>query len=71
MIIYLSEVEEGGETVFPKLNLTIKPEKGDALLFYDMKPTGEVDDQTLHGGNKVLKGEKWIVTKVTITTDHN
>ncbi|KAL0479459.1 prolyl 4-hydroxylase [Acrasis kona] len=63
MIIYLSDVEEGGETTFPNINKAIKPEKGDALLFYDMKPTCEVDHLTLHGGEKVKKGEKWIVTK--------
>jgi prolyl 4-hydroxylase len=63
MIIYLSEVEKGGETSFPKINLKIKPNRGDALLFYDMTPMGEVDDMSLHGGEVVEQGEKWIVTK--------
>lgn len=32
-VLYLNNVEEGGETIFPDLNLTIKPEKGALALF--------------------------------------
>ena len=33
IFIYLNDVEEGGETVFPKLDLKIKPECGKVLIF--------------------------------------
>lgn len=62
-MIYLNTVEEGGETIFPRLGIKIKPEKGKALLFYDVNPSGNVDPMTLHGGAPVLKGEKWILTR--------
>jgi prolyl 4-hydroxylase len=65
MIIYLSQVEEGGETSFPKINLKVKATRGDAVLFWDMTPTGEVDDMSLHAGEQVVKGEKWIVVSLT------
>lgn len=33
LVIYLNDVEEGGETYFPKLNLSISPKKGSAVYF--------------------------------------
>jgi len=41
----------------------VKPRRGQALLFYDLMPDGEMDEQSLHGGCPVLKGEKWVATK--------
>lgn len=63
VVMYLNEVEEGGETIFPRVNLTVKPHKGNALLFYNCGPDGREDPKTLHGGAPVIKGEKWISTK--------
>jgi prolyl 4-hydroxylase len=63
VIMYLAEPEEGGETDFPKLNISIKPKKGMMLLFRNTKPSGERDYDTLHAGVPVKKGEKWIATK--------
>jgi prolyl 4-hydroxylase len=63
VIIYLSEPEEGGETDFLKLNISIKPKIGMMLLFRNTKPNGERDYDTLHAGVPVKKGEKWIATK--------
>lgn len=33
LFFYLNDVEEGGETIFPDLNLSFKPTKGTALVF--------------------------------------
>lgn len=61
-ILYLNDVEEGGETSFPLLDLKFKPKLGTAILFKNV-----VDQQTnpnsLHSGEPVLKGEKWIAVK--------
>ena len=62
-IMYLNTPEAGGETIFPKANLSVTPKKGAALLFYNCLPSGETDPLTLHGGAPVKKGEKWIATK--------
>ena len=32
-VMYLNDVEEGGETFFPKLNLSVHPRKGMAVYF--------------------------------------
>ncbi|KAG0521064.1 hypothetical protein BDA96_08G128900 [Sorghum bicolor] len=73
-LMYLSDVEEGGETVFPnatakgsapsaKSGISVKPKMGDALLFWSMKPDGSLDPKSLHGANPVIKGDKWSATK--------
>ncbi|KAE9614580.1 hypothetical protein Lal_00012242 [Lupinus albus] len=82
VLMYLTDVEEGGETVFPsakgnfssvpwwnelsecgKKGLSIKPNQGDALLFWSMKPDATLDPSSLHGGCPVIKGSKWSSTK--------
>jgi prolyl 4-hydroxylase len=63
LIVYLNTVEEGGETVFPKLNLKFKPVQGDALYFAYANTNNELDRMTLHGGAPVHQGDKWIMTK--------
>ena len=62
-IIYLNTPEAGGETVFPRVHLKITPEKGKALLFYNVDAMGAEDPMSFHGGAPVLKGEKWIITR--------
>ncbi|WP_293936124.1 2OG-Fe(II) oxygenase [Iodobacter sp.] len=63
MVIYLNDVEEGGETIFPELGMAISPKKGSAVYFEYCNSHSQTDPLTLHGGNPVLKGEKWIATK--------
>lgn len=62
-IVYLNTPEAGGETVFPKAKLRVKPEKGKALLFYNVDPEGKEDPMSFHGGAPVIAGEKWIITR--------
>ncbi|QCE16718.1 probable prolyl 4-hydroxylase 3 [Vigna unguiculata] len=82
VLMYLSDVEEGGETVFPAANanfssvpwwndlsqcarkgLSVKPKRGDALLFWSMRPDATLDPSSLHGGCPVIRGNKWSSTK--------
>ncbi len=62
-LMYLNDVEKGGQTIFPKINLAVTPKRGDAILFFDCLPDGRTDPLTFHGGSPVLEGEKWIATK--------
>lgn len=41
----------------------VKARKGNALLFFSMKPDGSFDSASLHSGCPVIKGEKWSATK--------
>jgi prolyl 4-hydroxylase len=63
LILYLNDVEEGGETVFPEIGLKVIPKAGNALYFTYMNSTGQCDPLTLHAGCPVIKGEKWIATR--------
>ena len=60
-MIYLNDDFEGGETNFPDLETSVKPEKGKAVWWYDMKD-GELQRDTLHEGSDVISGSKYIVT---------
>ncbi len=59
MLFYMSDVEKGGATVFPKLNLTLWPEKGSAVFWYNLKKSGDGDLRTQHAACPVLVGSKW------------
>ncbi len=61
-MIYLNTVTEGGETIFPRAKIKISPEKGKAVVFYNVTPQGEEDPMSFHGGAPVLQGEKWLIT---------
>ncbi|KAG9142228.1 hypothetical protein Leryth_007665 [Lithospermum erythrorhizon] len=76
MLMYLNDNVEGGETYFPlagsdecscggKLvkGVCVKPNKGDAVLFWSMGLDGQSDPKSIHGGCEVLSGEKWSATK--------
>ncbi len=63
MIIYLNDVEAGGETIFPELELSVKAVRGCAVYFEYQNQKAELDLRCLHGGAPVARGEKWIVTK--------
>ena len=63
LILYLNEVEDGGETIFPDIHLSVIPRKGSALYFSYLNSLNQTDPLTLHGGAPVKSGEKWIATK--------
>lgn len=61
LIIYLRQPEAGGATYFANLGMRIAPRRGRALFF--SYPDASMAGGTLHGGDPVWMGEKWIVTK--------
>ena len=61
-MIYLNNVEEGGETKFTKIDLTTKPERGKLLIWQNTK-NGVNIENSMHWGMPVIKGEKFVLTK--------
>jgi 2OG-Fe(II) oxygenase superfamily len=41
----------------------VKPAKGDAVLFYNLKPDAVPDPLSLHASCPVIRGKKWVATK--------
>lgn len=63
LVMYLNDVQEGGETTFPTVGISVTPKKGSALYFEYTNSLGQVDPLSLHAGMPVVRGEKWIATK--------
>ncbi|KAK7114223.1 hypothetical protein V1264_000315 [Littorina saxatilis] len=62
-LFYLSDVDMGGYTVFPKAGISVAPVKGTALFWCNVNPAQELQDRTLHAGCPVIKGHKWVANK--------
>jgi prolyl 4-hydroxylase len=63
LVIYLNDVEEGGETVFPLLEIAVKPKRGSAVYFEYFYGNPELNHLTLHSSAPVIRGEKWVATQ--------
>lgn len=61
LIMYLQEPAQGGATVFPSVKINVLPKRGNAVFF--SYPRAHPSSRTLHGGEPVTAGEKWIATK--------
>ena len=62
-MVYLTDVEKGGETEFQHLSLSIKPVKGMALVWNNLYTDGSNNPDTRHSSKPVIEGEKVIITQ--------
>jgi prolyl 4-hydroxylase len=60
---YLSAVEEGGSTDFPRLPLSVPAQPGALLVWNNMKVDGTPNLSSLHAGTPVKAGVKYVMTK--------
>lgn len=60
-LMYLNTPEGGGETSFPHAGISVSAVQGNALLFRYDTPTPAT--KTLHCGEPVTSGVKWVATK--------
>lgn len=63
MLVYLNDDFEGGETSFPEAGLTIRPKRGEGLLFMNVDENGELDPSVLHAGLPVQSGVKFLASR--------
>nr|XP_034827160.1 prolyl 4-hydroxylase subunit alpha-1 isoform X1 [Maniola hyperantus] len=63
VLFYMSDVAQGGATVFTELGLSVFPVKGAAVFWLNLHPSGEGDLATRHAACPVLRGSKWVCNK--------
>jgi len=63
LMVYLNDVEEGGETYFPNIKTKIKPQKGMVIIWHNLDEKDQPDKDMRHEGKPVKKGKKYIITK--------
>ncbi|XP_030020588.1 prolyl 4-hydroxylase subunit alpha-2 isoform X2 [Manduca sexta] len=63
VLFYMSEVAQGGATVFTELGLSLFPVKRAAAFWLNLHPSGEGDLATRHAACPVLRGSKWVSNK--------
>ena len=66
-LLYFNTPAAGGATSFPKSiakdgteGIRVSAKKGSIVFFYDLLADGNIDEFSLHAGEPVLAGEKWI-----------
>jgi len=60
VLVYLNEVDAGGGTYFPQLDIRVEPELGKALVFFPAdKEAYESDERTEHEAEDAID-TKWV-----------
>lgn len=62
-MIYLNDVELGGETEFTCLGKAYTPKRGAAVIWNSLNADGSPNENTMHQAHQVRKGHKVIITK--------
>lgn len=60
---FLNQVEEGGQTHFVNVGVSIEPKPGVLLVWNNARFDGTPNDDTLHAGTPVIRGVKYVLTK--------
>lgn len=58
LLVIVERAGSGGATIFPHLRLTLLPEPGDAILWFNMHVDGSRERRSLHGGCPIRAGTK-------------
>ncbi len=63
VMICLNTPEAGGGTLFPNAGARIKPRRGNLLAWSNLDAHGQPNPQSLHCGEPIERGVKYILTK--------
>ncbi|XP_055612351.1 uncharacterized protein LOC129758762 [Uranotaenia lowii] len=63
VLFYMSDVAQGGATVFPSIRTALWPKKGTAAFWFNLHASGHGDYATRHAACPVLAGTKWVSNK--------
>ena len=62
-MVYLNDVDEGGETLFKFLKLKLKPKEGTIVAWNNLYKNGLPNFKTLHEALPPISGDKYVITK--------
>lgn len=62
-MLYLNDVEEGGETQFANVNIKMKPREGTLIAWNNLNIDGTNNTYSLHEALPPTSGKKYIITK--------
>lgn len=62
LLVPLNDNYKGGATAFPQLGLSFAGKPGDACVFHNTDAAENPFPETLHAGEPVTRGEKWLLT---------
>lgn len=60
-MIYLDDVEDGGETLFPDIGLRFSPQVGAVLAWNNLLPDGTPNHFTAHEASPIARGQKHVL----------
>jgi len=63
LIMYLSDVEQGGNTEFPALNISVRPRRGDGIFFRNLDQVGICNPNSMHRSAPVRQGVKMVLQR--------
>lgn len=63
VMIFLNQVEEGGETLFNSINKIFYPSRGTAICWNNLYEDGRPNEYTMHEALPVISGVKYVITK--------
>ncbi|XP_016950818.1 prolyl 4-hydroxylase subunit alpha-2-like [Drosophila biarmipes] len=63
VLFYLTDVEQGGATIFVNVGYSVYPRAGTAIFWYNLDADGNGDPLTRHAACPVIVGSKWVMTE--------
>uniref|UniRef100_A0A6P4EA57 procollagen-proline 4-dioxygenase n=1 Tax=Drosophila rhopaloa TaxID=1041015 RepID=A0A6P4EA57_DRORH len=63
VLFYLTDVEQGGATIFRNAGYSIYPRAGTAIFWFNLNTDGNGDPRTQHAACPVIVGSKWVMTE--------
>ena len=62
-MVFLNDVDDGGQTFFQQAAVKVTPRRGNLLTWNNMDASGQPNAYAIHQGMPVLAGTKYIITK--------
>ncbi len=66
-LVYVDDDFDGGETDFPRLDVSHKGSVGDGLMFVNVLQDRTPDPRSVHAGRPPTRGEKWLLSQFVRT----